>query len=87
MAEEKPASPASKTPSSLYRVAAMLLQHDLVELDSVYPHLTPDDADIVESFKKEISDAKQYARKLNSVTLSKGGEIFATIDERMCPFF
>ena len=70
--EDKEASSASKTPSSLYRVAALLLQHNLVDLDSLYPHLTPDDAEIVESFKKEIADAKQYARKLNTVMLNKG---------------
>ena len=66
------AAASSKTPDSLHRVAALLLQHDLVDLDSVYPHLLPDDAEIVESFKKEIADAKQYARKLNTVTLNKG---------------
>ena len=63
---------STKTSESLFRVAALLLQHDLVNLDSVYPHLSPDDAEIVESFKKEIADAKQYARKMNTVTLNKG---------------
>ena len=75
MNEEKDAAgaPAStKTPSSLYRVAALLLQHNLVDLDALYPHLNPDDAEIVEGFKKEISDAKQYARRLNAVILNKG---------------
>ena len=70
--DEATSNASSKTPESLYRVAALLLQHDLVDLDSIYPHLTPDDAEIVESFKKEIADAKQYARKLNTVILNKG---------------
>ena len=71
-ADDLKSDAAATTPASLFRVAALLLQHELVDLDSLYPHLTPDDTVIVETYKKEIADAKQYARKLNCVILNKG---------------
>ncbi|XP_041357183.1 THO complex subunit 2-like isoform X2 [Gigantopelta aegis] len=63
-------SQGSEIPSSLYKIAALLLKHKLVSLDDLYPHLLPNDADIVSYHNKEVSDAKVYARKLNVVVLS-----------------
>ncbi|KAJ8254926.1 hypothetical protein GJAV_G00198930 [Gymnothorax javanicus] len=61
--------PNGETPSSLYHVAAALLQHNLIELDDLYVHLMPPDSAIVDEHKAEILEAKQIARKLTMVVV------------------
>uniref|UniRef100_A0A3Q2NPJ1 THO complex subunit 2 n=1 Tax=Fundulus heteroclitus TaxID=8078 RepID=A0A3Q2NPJ1_FUNHE len=61
--------PNEETPKSLYHIAAALLHHNLVELEDLYFQLMPVDATIVEEHKREISEAKQIARKLVTVLL------------------
>ncbi|XP_048243407.1 THO complex subunit 2-like [Haliotis rufescens] len=56
--------------ASLFRVAALLLRHNLVHLEDLYPHLLPSDSDIIAFHEKELADAKAYQRKLNIVSLS-----------------
>ncbi|XP_038604398.1 THO complex subunit 2 isoform X3 [Tachyglossus aculeatus] len=62
--------PNGETPSSLYRVAAVLLQHHLIDLEDLYVHLLPVDNAILEEHKREIVEAKQIVRKLTMVVLS-----------------
>ncbi|XP_063288176.1 THO complex subunit 2 [Pelobates fuscus] len=62
--------PNGETPSSLYRVAAVLLQQTLIELEDLYVHLLPLDSTIFEEHKKEVLEAKQLVRKLTLVILS-----------------
>ncbi|XP_060572351.1 THO complex subunit 2-like isoform X2 [Ruditapes philippinarum] len=59
-----------ETPMSLFKLAALLMKNELVQLDTLYPHLYPPDSTILEHSKKEMNDAKQYARKLMVVNLS-----------------
>ncbi|XP_030836802.1 THO complex subunit 2 isoform X1 [Strongylocentrotus purpuratus] len=59
-----------RTPKSLHKVAAQLLQHHIVELDDIYPHLAPSDVDIFKAHKQEIIDARQYARKMSMAVLA-----------------
>uniref|UniRef100_A0A8B9LTV3 THO complex subunit 2 n=1 Tax=Astyanax mexicanus TaxID=7994 RepID=A0A8B9LTV3_ASTMX len=61
--------PNGETPSSLYHVAAALLQHNLIALEDLYVHLLPQDSAIVEEHKREILEAKQIARKLTMVVV------------------
>uniref|UniRef100_A0A3Q3AK23 THO complex subunit 2 n=1 Tax=Kryptolebias marmoratus TaxID=37003 RepID=A0A3Q3AK23_KRYMA len=63
--------PNEETPKSLYHIAAALLHHNLIELEDLYVHfqLMPLDAAIIEEHKREISEAKQIARKLVMVVL------------------
>uniref|UniRef100_W5NBA9 THO complex subunit 2 n=1 Tax=Lepisosteus oculatus TaxID=7918 RepID=W5NBA9_LEPOC len=61
--------PNGETPSSLYHVAAALLQHNLIELEDLYVHLLPLDPTILEEHKREIMEAKQIARKLTMVVV------------------
>ncbi|KAL7863770.1 hypothetical protein SRHO_G00127540 [Serrasalmus rhombeus] len=61
--------PNGETPSSLYHVAAALLQHNLIALEDLYVHLLPQDSTIVEEHKREILEAKQIARKLTMVVV------------------
>ncbi|XP_069468772.1 THO complex subunit 2 isoform X2 [Ambystoma mexicanum] len=62
--------PNGETPTSLYRVAAVLLQHNLIDLDDLYTHLLPVDNTILEEHKQEILEAKQIVRKLTCFILS-----------------
>ncbi|KAH0517983.1 THO complex subunit 2, partial [Microtus ochrogaster] len=62
--------PSGETPSSLYRVAAVLLQFNLIDLDDLYVHLLPADNCIMDEYKREIVEAKQIVRKLTMVVLS-----------------
>ncbi|MBZ3869526.1 THO complex subunit 2 [Sciurus carolinensis] len=62
--------PNGETPSSLYRVAAVLLQFNLIDLDDLYVHLLPADNCIMDEHKREIVEAKQIVRKLTMVVLS-----------------
>ncbi|XP_023373166.1 THO complex subunit 2 isoform X4 [Otolemur garnettii] len=62
--------PSGETPSSLYRVAAVLLQFNLIDLDDLYVHLLPADNCIMDEHKREIVEAKQIVRKLTMVVLS-----------------
>ncbi|KAI5104965.1 THO complex subunit 2 isoform X1 [Silurus meridionalis] len=64
--------PNGETPSSLYHVAAALLQHNLIALEDLYVHLLPQDSAIVEEHKREILEAKQIARKLTMVVVPSG---------------
>ncbi|KAJ8298480.1 hypothetical protein KUTeg_025011 [Tegillarca granosa] len=59
-----------ETPESLYKLAGLLLKHELVDLDSLYPHLAPDDSDIQAYHQKDLDEAKAYAKKLSVVILS-----------------
>uniref|UniRef100_A0A3P8WX89 THO complex subunit 2 n=1 Tax=Cynoglossus semilaevis TaxID=244447 RepID=A0A3P8WX89_CYNSE len=61
--------PNEETPKSLYHIAAALLNHKLIELEDLYVHLMPQDAVIVEEHKRDITEAKQIARKLVMVVL------------------
>uniref|UniRef100_A0A2K5CJY7 THO complex subunit 2 n=1 Tax=Aotus nancymaae TaxID=37293 RepID=A0A2K5CJY7_AOTNA len=62
--------PNGETPSSLYRVSAVLLQFNLIDLDDLYVHLLPADNCIMDEYKREIAEAKQIVRKLTMVVLS-----------------
>ncbi|XP_028517932.1 THO complex subunit 2 isoform X2 [Exaiptasia diaphana] len=63
--------PGVTTPSSLYHLAAVLIKHGLIELDDLYLHLSPTDADIAVSCKKMMSEMKQDAKKLNITILAE----------------
>ncbi|XP_045691270.1 LOW QUALITY PROTEIN: THO complex subunit 2-like [Phyllostomus hastatus] len=61
--------PNRETPSPLYRVVAVLLQVNLIDLDDLYVHLLPADNCIMDEHKREIVEAKQIVRKLTVVAL------------------
>uniref|UniRef100_A0A3P8S551 THO complex subunit 2 n=1 Tax=Amphiprion percula TaxID=161767 RepID=A0A3P8S551_AMPPE len=61
--------PNEETPKSLYHIAAALLHHNLIELEDLYFQLMPLDTTIIEEHKRDISEAKQIARKLVMVVL------------------
>ncbi|CRK88716.1 CLUMA_CG002522, isoform A [Clunio marinus] len=60
-----------QTPFSLYKVTAILLQHDIIKLDDIYSWLSPVDEKLATEWEMEINDAKEFVRKLNIVSTNK----------------
>ena len=56
-------------PESLYRQTALMIQHGVLDLDSIYGLLGPDDEDIFAAADAELSDAREFVRKMNIVSL------------------
>nr|XP_002128581.1 THO complex subunit 2-like [Ciona intestinalis] len=60
----------SQTPESLYNVAALLIQHNLVCLDDLLPHLLPSDAMITEEWTKYVETSTEEARRTTVMLLN-----------------
>ncbi|XP_046852760.1 THO complex subunit 2-like [Xenia sp. Carnegie-2017] len=61
--------PEVRTPHELLYVTALLIKHELLELDDIYVHLSPSDSEIFEENNQEIIDANQEAKKMNAAIL------------------
>lgn len=61
----------SSQDSSLYLITSYLLMHKIIDLDSLMPHLYPNEQQIQQSYKEEFDAAKQYAKKLTTINLSE----------------
>lgn len=59
------------TPFSLYKVTAILLQHEIIKLDDIYSWLSPVDEKLATEWESEITEAKEYVRKLNIISTNK----------------
>ncbi|XP_012547253.2 THO complex subunit 2 isoform X1 [Bombyx mori] len=55
-------------PPPLMTVIALLLQHQVISLDDIYPWLRPDDVIIAKQADKEIKAVQEYIRKINIVS-------------------
>ncbi|XP_013175234.1 PREDICTED: THO complex subunit 2 isoform X1 [Papilio xuthus] len=60
-----------KDPPSLMTIIALLLQHEVISLDDIYPWLRPDDTIMAKEAEKEIKSVQDYIRKL-SIVSTKG---------------
>jgi THO complex subunit 2 len=60
-----------KTPFSLYKVTAVLLQHEIIKLDDIFSWLSPVDEKLAIEWESEITEAKEYVRKLNIISTNK----------------
>ena len=60
-----------QTPFSLYKVTAVLLQHNIIKLDDIYSWLSPIDEKLATEWETEINDAKEFVRKLNVISTNK----------------
>ncbi|XP_071847770.1 THO complex subunit 2-like isoform X4 [Apostichopus japonicus] len=58
------------TPKSLHNITALLLHHELISLEDVYHYLAPSDVEINTQYKKEVTNARQYSRKMSMAVLS-----------------
>lgn len=61
-----------KIPESLFTVTALLIQYDILDVDTIYAMLKPDDAEIESESDVGIKDAKEFARRMNVVSTNKG---------------
>lgn len=62
------------TPNSLYKVTALLLQSGVISLDDIYSWLSPSDKSIINDWESDMSDAKEFVRKLNIISTNKDKE-------------
>jgi THO complex subunit 2 len=60
-----------ETPLSLYKVTAILLQHDVIQLDDIYSWLSPVDEKLATEWETELNDAKEFVRRLNIISTNK----------------
>ncbi|XP_026748281.2 THO complex subunit 2 isoform X1 [Galleria mellonella] len=60
-----------KEPPPLMTVIALLLQHQVISLDDIYPWLRPDDTIMAKEADKELKSVQDYIRKL-SIVSTKG---------------
>ncbi len=59
-------------PASLYRQAALLVQHGILGLEQTWAMLAPvDDASVREEAEKELKEAREFVRKMNVVSTNK----------------
>ncbi|XP_058449396.1 THO complex subunit 2 [Malaya genurostris] len=64
----------TKTPESLFKVTALLLQYGVIKLDDIYTWLSPTDKSIVTDWETDVAEAKEFVRKLNVVSTNKDKE-------------
>lgn len=57
-----------KVPETLFRQTALMIQHDVLEMDVIYQLLGPSDESIVATAEKEMSEAKEFVRKMTVVS-------------------
>lgn len=50
-------------PNSLYRLIAVLIHENILEIDDVYPYLSPEDGKILEYHKKLVEEARLLSRR------------------------
>ncbi|EAT47141.1 AAEL001716-PA [Aedes aegypti] len=75
----------SRTPESLFKVTALLLQHGVIKLDDIYAWLSPTDKLIVTEWETDVNDAKEFVRRLNVVSTNKDKEQEAEPEKVMTP--
>ncbi|XP_021727131.1 THO complex subunit 2-like [Chenopodium quinoa] len=61
-------------PFGLYRLAALLVKEDLVDLDSIYAHLIPKDEEAFETFNAITTKRLHEANKIGKINLAATGK-------------
>ncbi|XP_011499496.1 PREDICTED: THO complex subunit 2 [Ceratosolen solmsi marchali] len=56
------------TPFSLQKLTALMLQHEVINLNDILPWLIPDDKVIIKDYDQDIKLAKEYVRKMNVIS-------------------
>ncbi len=59
---------------SLYKITSYLLKYNIIDLESLMPHLYPNEQQIIQSYKEEFDSARQYAKKLISINLADSNQ-------------
>ena len=61
-------SNAASVPESLYLQTGLMIQHGILDLEAIYEMLGPEDSVIIDEAEKEMSEAKEFVRKMNIVS-------------------
>ena len=61
-------SNAASVPESLYLQTGLMIQHGILDLEAIYEMLGPEDSEIIDEAEKEMSEAKEFVRKMNIVS-------------------
>lgn len=61
-------------PQSFYRLIAILIHRDVIELNDIYPCFTPSDAKILDYHQKLVEEARAYSRKYAVAVIGGDGE-------------
>ncbi|KAM7353453.1 THO complex subunit 2-like protein isoform 3-T3 [Cochliomyia hominivorax] len=64
----------TKTPRTLFHVCSLLLKYGVIDLNDIYVWLTPTDSVITKEWEQDLSDAKEFVRKLNIIVTNKDKE-------------
>lgn len=56
------------TPFSLQKVTALMLQHEVINLDDILSWLVPDDKIIIRDYDSDMKQAKEYVRKMSVIS-------------------
>ncbi|KPM11917.1 THO complex subunit 2-like protein, partial [Sarcoptes scabiei] len=59
-------------PYGLYDVAASLLYHKLINIEDVYPFLSPTNSKICQNYQNDLAEAKNYPRYISSILAVEG---------------
>ena len=60
-----------EVPESLFKQTALMIQYGILEMNVIYNLLGPSDEAIEEMAKKELSEAKEFVRKMNIVATNQ----------------
>ena len=60
-----------QVPETLFKQTALMIQHDVLEMDVIYQLLGPSDESIVAAAEKEMSEAKEFVRKMTVVSTNQ----------------
>lgn len=60
----------TQTPFSLYRLTAMLIALDNIEIKAIFPHLYPPNEVFIEEYKQYILDLEKRAKSIGAISLS-----------------
>ncbi|CAA6659375.1 unnamed protein product [Spirodela intermedia] len=74
----------SPVPFGLYRLAALLVKADLIELDSIYAHLLPKESEALEHYDAFLAKRIEMVNKIGKINLAATGKDLA--DEEKLDF-
>lgn len=66
---------ADATPFSLQKVTALMLQHEVIELDDILPWLVPSDKSIIKDHDQSMKQAKEYVRQMSVISIKEKEEV------------
>ncbi|XP_078167250.1 THO2 isoform X2 [Carex rostrata] len=69
-------------PSSLFDLAALLVKENFVDLDSIYPHLLPQDEDAFTHYEGFLSKRIDEANKIGRINLAATGKDLMETEEK-----